>query len=63
MNVDTTVEELQARLRRGNIYKPEKIEQALSNFFRTGNLSTLRELALRAVADEVEREGRVIPEA
>ena len=35
------------------IYKPEKIEQALSNFFRKGNLSTLRELALRAVADEV----------
>jgi two-component system, OmpR family, sensor histidine kinase KdpD len=53
VNVDTTVEELQSRLRRGKIYKPEKIEQALSNFFRTGNLSTLRELALRAVAEEV----------
>jgi two-component system sensor histidine kinase KdpD len=53
INVDTTVEELQTRLRRGQIYKPEKIEQALSNFFRAGNLSTLRELALRAVADEV----------
>ena len=53
INVDTTVEELQSRLRRGKIYKPEKIEQALSNFFRAGNLSTLRELALRAVADEV----------
>jgi two-component system sensor histidine kinase KdpD len=32
---------------------PEKVEQALSNFFRKGTLSTLRELALRAVADEV----------
>jgi two-component system, OmpR family, sensor histidine kinase KdpD len=53
INVDTTVEELQTRLRRGKIYKPEKIEQALANFFRAGNLSTLRELALRAVADEV----------
>jgi two-component system, OmpR family, sensor histidine kinase KdpD len=53
INVDTTVEELQTRLRRGQIYKPEKIEQALANFFRAGNLSTLRELALRAVADEV----------
>jgi two-component system sensor histidine kinase KdpD len=53
INVDTTVEELQARLRRGKIYKPDKIEQALANFFRAGNLSTLRELALRAVADEV----------
>ena len=37
----------------GKIYRPEKVEQALSNFFRKGNLSTLRELALRAVADEV----------
>ena len=48
-----TVEELRNRLRQGKIYRPEKIEQALSNFFRKGNLSTLRELALRAVADEV----------
>jgi two-component system, OmpR family, sensor histidine kinase KdpD len=53
INVDTTVEELRTRLRRGKIYRPEKIEQALTNFFRVGNLSTLRELALRAVADEV----------
>jgi two-component system sensor histidine kinase KdpD len=53
INVDVTVEELRNRLREGKIYRPEKIEQALSNFFRKGNLSTLRELALRAVADEV----------
>jgi len=53
INVDATVEELRSRLREGKIYKPEKIEQALTNFFRKGNLSTLRELALRAVADEV----------
>lgn len=53
INVDVTVEELRNRLRQGNIYKPEKVEQALTNFFRKGNLSTLRELALRAVADEV----------
>jgi len=53
INVDVTVEELRSRLREGKIYRPEKIEQALSNFFRKGNLSTLRELALRAVADEV----------
>ncbi|RPJ62046.1 MAG: histidine kinase, partial [Acidobacteria bacterium] len=53
INVDVTVEELRNRLREGKIYEPEKIEQALSNFFRKGNLSTLRELALRAVADEV----------
>src|SRR6186997_373456 len=53
INVDVTVEELRNRLREGKIYKPEKVEQALSNFFRKSNLSTLRELALRAVADEV----------
>lgn len=53
INVDVTVEELRSRLREGKIYGPEKVEQALGNFFRKGNLSTLRELALRAVADEV----------
>lgn len=53
INVDVTVEELRNRLRAGKIYKPEKVEQALTNFFRKGNLSTLRELALRTVADAV----------
>jgi two-component system sensor histidine kinase KdpD len=53
VNVDVTVQELRSRLRQGKVYKPEKIEQALGNFFRETNLSTLRELALRAVADEV----------
>jgi len=53
VNVDVTVEELRSRLRQGKVYKPEKVEQALTNFFRETNLSTLRELALRAVADEV----------
>jgi two-component system sensor histidine kinase KdpD len=53
VNVDVTVEELRSRLRQGKVYKAEKVEQALTNFFREGNLSTLRELALRAVADEV----------
>jgi two-component system sensor histidine kinase KdpD len=53
VNVDVTVEELRTRLRQGKVYKPEKVEQALTNFFRETNLATLRELALRAVADEV----------
>ena len=53
VNVDVTVQELQTRLRQGKIYKPEKVEQALTHFFKETNLSTLRELALRAVADEV----------
>jgi two-component system sensor histidine kinase KdpD len=53
INVDVTVEELRNRLLEGKIYRPEKVEQALTNFFRKANLSTLRELALRTVADEV----------
>lgn len=53
VNVDVTVEELRTRLKLGKVYKPEKIEQSLTNFFRKGNLSTLRELALRKVAEEV----------
>jgi two-component system sensor histidine kinase KdpD len=53
INIDVTVEELRNRLRQGKVYQPEKVEQALTNFFRKANLSTLRELALRAVADEV----------
>jgi two-component system sensor histidine kinase KdpD len=53
VNVDVSVEELRTRLRQGKIYHPDKVEQALHNFFRTGNLSTLRELALRAVAEEI----------
>jgi two-component system sensor histidine kinase KdpD len=52
INVDVTVI-FANRLREGKIYKADKVEQALHNFFRKGNLSTLRELALRAVADEV----------
>ena len=53
VNVDVTVEELRTRMREGRVYRPEKIEQALANFFRRSNLSTLRELALRVTADEV----------
>ena len=53
VNVDVTVEELRTRLRQGKVYGAEKVEQALTNFFRETNLSTLRELALRAVADEI----------
>lgn len=53
VNVDITVEELRLRLRQGKIYAPAKVEQALSNFFRKGNLNMLRELALRTTAEEV----------
>jgi two-component system, OmpR family, sensor histidine kinase KdpD len=53
VNVDVTVDELRTRLREGKIYAPEKIEQALANFFRKGNLNMLRELALRTTAEQV----------
>jgi two-component system sensor histidine kinase KdpD len=53
VNVDVTVQELQSRLRQGKVYNRRKSNQALTNFFREANLSTLRELALRAVADEI----------
>ena len=73
VNVDVSVDTLRTRLRQGKIYDVIKIEQALNNFFRKGNLSALRELSLRQVAtdqatkahDYREREGleqAVIPE-
>ena len=52
VNVDVSVDTLRTRLRQGKIYNVEKIEQALANFFRKGNLSALRELALRQVAED-----------
>jgi two-component system sensor histidine kinase KdpD len=52
VNVDVSVDTLRTRLRQGKIYDIVKIEQALNNFFRKGNLSALRELALRQVANE-----------
>ena len=52
--VDVTPEVLRERLKAGKIYSRDKIEQALSNFFTLENLSILRELALREVADAVE---------
>lgn len=53
VNVDITIDELRSRLREGKIYAPEKVEQALANFFRKGNLNMLRELALRTTAEQV----------
>lgn len=56
VHVDVSVDTLRTRLRQGKIYGIEKIEQALHNFFRKGNLSALRELALRQVAaDQAEK--------
>src|ERR1700691_5235308 len=53
--VDLTPEALQNRMERGDVYAPAKVNQALENFFRRGNLIALRELALRQVAEHVDR--------
>jgi two-component system sensor histidine kinase KdpD len=53
--VDLTPEALLNRMRRGDVYSPEKVERSLKNFFRRGNLIALRELALRQVAEQVDR--------
>jgi two-component system sensor histidine kinase KdpD len=52
--VDMTAEALQRRMAHGNIYKPDKIDAALGNYFRVGNLTALRELALLWLADKVD---------
>ncbi len=52
--VDMTPEALRRRMAHGNIYPPEKIDAALTNYFRSGNLAALRELALLWLADKVD---------
>jgi two-component system sensor histidine kinase KdpD len=53
--VDLTPEALLNRMKRGDVYSTEKVERSLKNFFRRGNLIALRELALRQVAEQVDR--------
>ena len=53
-DVDMAPEALRRRMAHGNVYAPEKVDAALSNYFRVGNLTALRELALLWVADRVE---------
>ena len=55
VNLDLAVEDLTDRLRAGKIYAPDKIGWALENFFKDQNLTTLRELALREVAESLDR--------
>jgi len=52
--IDLTPEALIARLRAGKVYRPERVQAALNNFFKVEHLAALRETALRQVADEVE---------
>ncbi len=61
VTLDISMEDLTERLAAGKIYPSERVPQALANFFRPENLSALRELALREVAESLERAGAVRP--
>jgi len=54
--VDSSPEQLRRRMVHGNIYPKERVTRALSNFFRTDNLTALREMALRFLADETDED-------
>jgi two-component system sensor histidine kinase KdpD len=54
--VDMTPHALRQRIRHGNVYPPERAEQALTGFFREGNLTALRELVLRRLSTTVEED-------
>ena len=54
--VDMAPEALRRRMAHGNIYQPEKVDAALGNYFRVGNLTALRELALLWLADKVDEQ-------
>src|SRR4029450_235677 len=56
VNLDLDAEDLLERLRAGKIYEPDKVEWALSHFFKEDKLSSLRELALREVAERLDSE-------
>src|SRR5690242_20608223 len=56
VNLDLAVEDLLERLKAGKIYPPDKVAWALQHFFHGGNLSTLRELSLREVAESLDRD-------
>lgn len=55
VNIDLTSDELITRLKEGKIYPSDKVKAALTNFFTSENILQLRELALKAVASQVER--------
>jgi two-component system, OmpR family, sensor histidine kinase KdpD len=52
--IDITPEALRRRLSHGNVYAPDRVDAALTNYFRRGNLTALRELALLWLADQVD---------
>jgi two-component system, OmpR family, sensor histidine kinase KdpD len=61
--IDISPEALRKRMRHGNIYSPDKVETALANFFRPGNLAALREIALRLVAQSMATSREVLAPA
>lgn len=61
--IDISPEALRKRMQHGNIYHPEKVETALANFFRPGNLAALREIALRLVAQSMAASRQVLEPA
>jgi two-component system, OmpR family, sensor histidine kinase KdpD len=58
--IDITPEALRKRMRHGNIYAKDKVETALANFFRPQNLSAIRQIGLRLVADSMARSRQVL---
>jgi len=62
VDVDVSTEDLQKRLREGKIYPKERVETALTNFFKTSNLEKLRELTLRELASQIDLRRREAPE-
>jgi two-component system sensor histidine kinase KdpD len=58
--IDITPEALRKRMRHGNIYAREKVDTALANFFRPQNLSAMRQIGLRLVADSMARSSHVL---
>jgi two-component system sensor histidine kinase KdpD len=54
--IDLTPDELLQRLSEGKVYTPERSKEAIGNFFRKGNITALREMALRIVADRVDKQ-------
>ncbi|MDQ6712438.1 MAG: hypothetical protein M3Z28_04525, partial [Candidatus Dormibacteraeota bacterium] len=61
--IDISPEALRKRMQHGNIYKADKVDTALANFFRPGNLAALREIALRLVAQSMATSREVLAQA
>src|SRR6202166_1251569 len=58
--IDISPEALRKRMRHGNVYARDKIDTALANFFRPGNLAAMRQIGLRLVADSMARSRTVV---